>query len=223
MSLPAILMLADSAFPSGAFGHSFGLETAIQDDRAIDEVGVGGWISRYAMRTLATLDAAALVLLLRDRTDPVELDRTVAASIVAPEMRRANAHMTAGVLDAYAAMGLESGELRLYRAALAGGHAQGVHAVAVGLGFGAAGIAWRDACQAYASSAIAHLVSVAARAIPLGQRSSVHLLWALRPLVPAIVAIAEAASSVEDLCAQGIEAEIDAMEHAALDGRMFGS
>ena len=37
MKLPSILLLADSAFPSGAFGHSFGLETAVDAGRACDE------------------------------------------------------------------------------------------------------------------------------------------------------------------------------------------
>ena len=43
----------------------------------------------------------------------------MSASIVAPEARRANAHMTAAALDAYAAMGLLEFEGEIVEAATA--------------------------------------------------------------------------------------------------------
>lgn len=223
MSLAAILALADSAFPSGAFGHSFGLETAIDDGRAREERGVRAWIERFALDSLATLDAAALYLALHERVAVPELDDAVAASIVAGESRRAGAHLARSTLDTYGAMGIASPALVAYRDDLVSGRCSGIHALAFGLGFEAAGVPWRDALVAYASSALAALVSVAARAIPLGQRGASRMLWELRPLVEELVTRASAVRAIDELCAQAFVCEIDAMRHASLDGRMFGS
>lgn len=223
MSLTDVLVLADSAFPNGTFGHSFGLETAILEGRVTDASGMRRWIERYARDALATLDAAAFVLALRDGVAAEELDELVLASLVAEEMRAANAQLACATLDTYASMGLVSERLVRYRNALEARSAGGVHALAVALGYAAASIPWRDALHAYLSSTLATLVSVGTRAIPLGQRAAVRLLWELRPLIGEVARKAEACRSADDLCAQAFECEIDAMRHAALEGRMFVS
>ena len=56
------LQLCDSVFPSGAFSHSFGLETAIAERGLAGAAGVRAWIADYLERSLATLDARAFVL-----------------------------------------------------------------------------------------------------------------------------------------------------------------
>src|ERR1700733_10707219 len=68
------LQLCDSAFPSGAFSQSFGLETAITERGLNDAVAVAAWITEYLERSLATLDARAFVLGMRGTATPAELD-----------------------------------------------------------------------------------------------------------------------------------------------------
>lgn len=223
MRLANVLVLADSAFPAGTFGHSFGLETAIVEGRVASAEGMRAWIYSYALHALATLDAAALVLALRDGVDAKALDELVSASLVAAEVRAANAQLARSTLDAYEAMGLSSVAIEAYRASLCADGGHGVHALAIGLGYAAAGVAWPDALRAYFSSTFAALVSVGTRAIPLGQRAAARLLWELRPLVEEAASKAERVNSVDDLCAQAFGCEIDAMRHAELDGRMFVS
>jgi len=223
MSLADVLVLADSAFPSGTFGHSFGLETAIVEGRANDADGIRAWIERYTRDGLATLDASAFVLALRDGVAIETLDELVAAAIVAEEIRAANRQLAQATLTSYEMMGLESTRLRAYDAAVQSGEQAGIHALAVALGYDAAAIPWPDALRAYVSSAVAALVSVGTRAIPLGQRRAIRLLWDLRPLVEDVARKAESCRSVDDLRAQAFECEIDAMRHAALEGRMFVS
>jgi len=223
MSLTRVLVLADSAFPTGAFGHSFGLETAIVEGRASDAQSVEAWISSFVMDGLATLDAAALVLATRDCYDVIELDELVSAAIVADEMRSANAQLSRATLAAYEAMQLKSEELDRYGAALARHEAYGVHALACGLGYTAALIPWRDGLRAYLSSTVSALVSVAVRAIPIGQRAGLGLLWRLRSTIEAAAQRAESIVSTEDLRTQAFACEIDAMRHATLEGRMFVS
>jgi len=223
MSLAQILVLADSAFPTGAFGHSFGLETAILDGRAHDADTVAAWISSFVLDGLATLDAAALVLATRDRHDVLALDEVVSAAIVADELRAANGQLARATLESYGAMRLASEALNRYRTALLQNQAYGVHALACGLGYEAAGVPWRDGLRAYLSSTVSALVSVAARAIPIGQRAGVDVLWRLRPLIEEAAQRAQRVESPDDLCTQAFACEIDAMRHASLDGRMFVS
>jgi urease accessory protein len=223
MSLTQILVLADSAFPNGAFGHSFGLETAIVEGRAVDAKSVQAWISAFLLDGVATLDAAALALCARYGSDVVSLDELVSAAIVADEVRAANGQLARATLAAYDAMHLRSPEIERYRIALENDEARGVHSLACGLGYAAADVPWRDGLRAYLSSTASALVSVAVRAIPLGQRGGLDTLWQLRPVVEEAARRAESVTATNDLRTQAFECEIDAMRHASLDGRMFVS
>lgn len=223
MNLARILVLADSAFPTGAFGHSFGLETAIVEGRAGDAKSVQAWISAFVLDGLATLDSAALVLAARDGYDVVVLDELVSAAIVADEVRAANGQLARATLAAYTAMGLGSPEIQRYRNALEEMRGCGIHSLACGLGYAAADVPWRDGLRAFLSSTVSALVSVAVRAIPIGQRAGLEILWQLRPLIEDAARRAESVTSTSDLRTQAFECEIDAMRHASLDGRMFVS
>ncbi|HTX02328.1 MAG TPA: urease accessory UreF family protein [Candidatus Acidoferrales bacterium] len=223
MSLAQILVLADSAFPTGAFGHSFGLETAIVEGRAVDADGVQAWISAFLLDGLATLDAAALVLAARDNCEIRSLDELVSAAIVADELRAANGQLARATLAAYEAMRLRSPGIERYRIALENGEDRGIHSLACGLGYAAASVPWRDGLRAYLSSTASALVSVAVRAIPLGQRAGLDTLWKLRPVIEEAARRAESIGSADDLRTQAFDCEIDAMRHAFLDGRMFVS
>jgi urease accessory protein len=220
---PRLLQLCDSAFPSGAFSHSFGLETAILERGLRDADSVGDWIEAYLCRNTATLDARAIALWIGGRASVEELDATLSAALFAPDLRSAARRLARATLDAYDAIGVAHDEVAGYRAALDGGRAQGHQAIACALGYRAIGATARDACCAYLSSTAAMLAAAAARAVPLGQRDVGRLLWSLRDAIAAGAQTAAAAQSLDDLSASAIACEIDAMRHAWLDGRLFAS
>jgi urease accessory protein len=219
---PRFLQLCDSAFPSGAFSQSFGLETAMLERGVRDARAVRAWIHAYLSDALATLDGGAIALLLAG-ADVLELDAFVAASIAPGEVRAANRRLARATLDAYATMGLDDATARAYRAAIGAGRAHGVHALAFGLGQRAIGAAAADAICGYLSAAAGALAAVAARAVPLGQRDVGALLWSLREPIGALARRAAAVRDPGDLHASAIDCEIDAMRHADLDGRLFAS
>jgi urease accessory protein len=219
---PRLLQLCDSAFPSGAFSHSFGLETAILERGVRDVAGVRAWLESYLGDALATLDARAMVLAMGGE-DVLALDAWVAASIFAVEARSANRRLARATLDAYATMGLDDPAARAYREAIGADRAHGIHALAVGLGHRAIGASPADAVCGYLSAAAAALAAVAARAIPLGQRDVGAMLWSLRDPIRAYTERALEVASMDDLTASAIACEIDAMRHADLDGRLFAS
>jgi urease accessory protein len=219
---PRLLQLCDSAFPSGAFSHSFGLETAILERDVRDASGVRAWMCAYLGESLATLDARAIVLALRG-AEIDALDAWLGASIFAVEARAANRRLARATLDAYATMGLDDAGARAYREAIGAERAHGIHALAVALGYRAIGAAPGDAVCGFLSAAAAALGAVAARAIPLGQRDVGALLWSLREPIRTWTAHALEVETMDDLTMSAIPCEIDAMRHASLDGRLFAS
>jgi urease accessory protein len=217
------LQLSDSAFPSGAFSHSFGLETAILERGVTGTATVRTWIADYLEHGLATLDARAFVLGMRGAAGIGELDEVLAASVFARDVRAANRRMARATLEAYVAMGLHDEPIAAYRDAILTGAASGAHALACMLGYRAIGAAIEDAVCAYLSSAAAALAAVAARAVPLGQRDVGALLWSLREPIAAFARKASGTRSLDDLSSSALLCEIDAMRHAALDARLFAS
>lgn len=220
---PRLLQLCDSAFPSGAFSQSFGLETAILERGANDAASVRNWIEAYLRHSAGTQDARAIALGMHERATVEELDATLAAGTFAVELRCANRRLARATLEAYVTMGLDHPQISAYRTAIAGGALHGYHAVACMLGYRAIGAAVADACCAYLSATAAGLAAVAARAVPLGQRDVGALLWLLRPAIRALAEQAARTTSLDDLTSSAIACEIDAMRHEALEARLFAS
>jgi urease accessory protein len=223
LEVASLLRLADSAFPSGAFSHSFGLETAIVAERVRDEASLFAWLETYLCDGWATMEGGALALALRDGYDPIGLDTIVSAATHAHEVRSANARLTAAIFDAFDAMGAGGPRAHAYRSAVRERRASGVPALAFGLAYEHVGVAWPDAFVACASGTLAALAAVATRAVPLGQRATARGLWELRPVIVRALALANALGTSEDLHAQAFAHEYDALTHPLLDGRLFAS
>ena len=220
---PRLLQLCDSAFPSGAFSHSFGLETAVVEGRVRDAAAFAAWLDAYLSGSAATFEARALVLALRDPEALLALDAALTASVFASDVRAATRRLARATLDAFRAMELADPGPAAYRAAIEEGRAHGHHALACALGYRAIAADERDAACAYLSSTAAMLAAVAARVVPLGQRDLGRVLWASRPAIETYAARACAVRTLDDLCVAAFGCEIDALRHDRLDARMFAS
>jgi urease accessory protein len=92
--------------------------------------------------------------------------------------------------------------------------------VAVGSTAGALGAPVEAALAAWLQAFAANLVSVAVRAVPVGQTQGLAVLAELEPILLATAARA-AASTLDDLGSCAILSDIAAMRHETLDGRLF--
>jgi urease accessory protein len=197
------------AFPVGAFSYSHGLETVIRDGTVADadtlcawiagliEHG-GGWTDAVLFKAAWEANGAALA-------DVAELAGALTPSL---ERRRETLGQGEAFLIAVRAWG---------QPALSGAVA---YPVAVGAMTAAANIPLVTALTAWLHAFAANLVSVAVRAVPLGQTDGVAVIAELEPVILA-AAVRAAASSLDDLGSSALLSDIAAMRHETLGARLF--
>lgn len=203
-----LLLWAGPAFPVGAFAHSHGLETAVEDGVVRDAATLRAWVEDALRHGAGRNDAILL----------------------------AHAHRGAAVNDlALATAGgrerqlesLAQGEafLRAIRAwPEAHSHARHLPAerTAYPVAFGTAAreLPLAPVLVAYLQAFAQMLVSAAVRLVPLGQSDGLFVLAALEPTVAAIAAEA-AAASLEDLGGACFLSDLASMRHETQYTRLF--
>ena len=58
-----LFQLVDSAFPTGAFSHSFGLETSFQENKISEPIELYNWLKTYVSGSLAPTEGVAVYLI----------------------------------------------------------------------------------------------------------------------------------------------------------------
>ncbi len=206
-----LLTWLSPAFPVGSFGFSHGLETAIREGQVTDAERLSAWISGLIEHGGAWSDAVLFKAAWAAADDKAALAELAAlADALAPSLERRRET-------------LGQGEAFLI-AARAWGHAplKGAVAypVAVGAVCGAAGLPLETALTAWVHAFAANLVSVAVRAIPIGQTDGVATIAELEPVILATAARA-VHSTLDDLGQSAILSDIAAMRHETLGVRLF--
>ncbi|HEX7885074.1 MAG TPA: urease accessory protein UreF [Phenylobacterium sp.] len=209
-----LLTWLSPAFPVGAFGYSHGLETAIREEVVGDVRSLTSWIAsllEYGSGwTDAVLAKAAWTAVTAE--DHVALDEIAElAEALAPSLERRRETMAQGeaFLTAVAAWNPPP----IVRAP---------YPVALGAAAGAACLPLAPALTAWLHAFAANLVSVAVRAVPLGQSDALQVIAALEPVIIR-TALRAAESTLDDLGSATLNSDIAAMRHETLDGRLFGS
>jgi len=206
-----LLTWLSPAFPVGAFGYSHGLETAIREETVRDAEGLSAWIAGLIEHGGGWTDAVLFNAAHKGAGDSLALAETVElAEALAPSLERRRESLGQG--EAFLIAARAWGPQPLSGAV--------PYCTAVGAVCGAAGIAAQSALAAWLHAFAANLVSVAVRAIPLGQTAGVAVIAELEPVVLATAARA-ANSSLDDLGAAAILSDIAAMRHETLGVRLF--
>lgn len=209
-----LLTWLSPAFPVGAFGFSHGLETAIREGAVSDVRSLTGWIAALLEHGSGWSDA----VLMKGAWTAVTAENHAAlddiaelAEAMAPSLERRRETMAQGeaFLTAVAAWNPPP----IIRAP---------YPVALGAAAGAACLPLEPALTAWLHAFAANLISVAVRAVPLGQSDALQVIAALEPVILRTASRA-AESTLDDLGSATLLSDIAAMRHETLDGRLFGS
>jgi len=197
-SLLAMLQLADSGFPSGAYTLSGGLETLIEDGFVRDAAGLGDIVRAALLGRAARGDLAALIAAHRAATEtPPDLatirsiDLRLGATKLAAEERQ-------GARRVGLRIAVEAGRLTptpvltAFRDAIETGATPGTAAVSYGVAAAAMAIPEREAALAAAHGTALGLLTAGVRLGLIGHGDQQRLLLDAREVIVRAVAIASA-------------------------------
>jgi len=224
--LLALLQLTDSNFPSGAFSHSYGLETYIQDGAVFNKEAFFEWMRTYLERQLAYTDGLAcrfaIDFFLKVELERIwELDQKLYAMNLPEETRLANRRIG----DRLIQMGKDIFPvpfLETYRMKIRKGEAYGHPAIVFASICDYLSIDRHQTILTFLYSTVGTLVQNGVRGIPLGQTAGQQILLELHPhLIQTVKQIEEMAPDDFGAAAPGIE--IAQMRHERLCVRLFMS
>lgn len=222
----SFMQLCDSNFPSGAFSHSFGLETYIYEGVIYDAATFEAALRTFVVNQMAYTDALACRLAYEAIEtgrfdDVIELDHVLLALSLARETRegtrRIGERMAKLCTDLYGNTLIDR-YYQCIRQKEANGHPSIVFALAAHH----LQAEKKDAIAAHVFSSVHSLIQNAVRAIPLGQTDGQRILLALQPLIQQIADQTEMMTE-EELGMNMPGLEIAQMRHEQLPVRLFMS
>ncbi|MEL7127248.1 MAG: urease accessory protein UreF [Pseudomonadota bacterium] len=194
------------AFPVGAFAYSHGLEQVIADGVVTNADTLQDWLQALLEQGSGRADAVLLAAAY-GTDDLAHVDASARAFAAGAERLKETSLQGAAFCDtARAVWGLEIDAL--------------TYPVAVGAAARAMQIPLHDTLPLYLHAFASNLVSVAQRAMPLGQTDGQRVLSALAPLIDTTAKAAQTAT-LDDLTSASFAADIAAMRHETLQPRIF--
>lgn len=225
-SLYRLLQISDSAFPRGAFAHSYGLETYVQEGTVTDAASLAEFVESVLLNNAGPLEGVYLREAWEcsknaDWNRLKELECALSAAKPVASLREASQSVGRQFLRTAAAY-IEDDFLRRYEREAREGHIAGHHAPAFGVITRALRISPSAALESYFYGTVSGLVSAAVRLIPLGQTDGQRVMASMEGIVAE--AVREAMTRpLEEAWSFGPGHEIRAMSHSRLYTRLFVS
>lgn len=222
-ALLALFLLTSGGFPTGAFSHSYGLETAVQAGRVCDVATFGRWLEIHLRHAAGPTDGAAVALVHRalmagDWDGVARIDGVLSALKLAPEVRTAS--LTTGHSALRSAREIFPGPaVENYAALLAEGRVRGNLAAVFGCVTTDLKMEPSLSVLAFLWGAASSLTGVATRLVPLGGTAAQRRLRELAPCIRDCAARAEARRDHE-LHASAVGQDIAAFRHQRLYSRL---
>jgi len=222
-ALPALFQLTSGGFPTGAFSHSYGLETSTQAGSVHDLDSFGEWLEVHLRHAAGPMDGGAVALVNRAVTagdwDAVaRVDDLLTALKLAPEVRAGS--LATGQAALRGAREVFPGPAVENCAALvAGRRSRGNVAVVFGCVAADLKIEAGTSVLTFLWGVASSLTAVATRLIPLGAIGAQRRLHELAPCIRDMAARADALREHE-LHASAVAQDIAALRHARLYTRL---
>jgi len=229
-ALLTLLQLVDSFFPTGAFAHSYGLETYVQIGLVADQPSCEELLRNALLEGIRNTDAIALALAYKSAqtyanapdasiSRITDLDMRLTALKLSRESRNGSVHIGKQFLR-NARQLVPHATLDAYEKRIRSKDCAGHHAIAFGLVAAAASIELPIALLGFLHAYVVGHVSAAVRLIPLGATDGQLTIHALHPHLPEIAEFAQNAN-FDDFAAFTPGLDIRSMQHERLYSRLF--
>ncbi|WP_174733458.1 urease accessory protein UreF [Mesobacillus harenae] len=221
-----LLQLCDSNFPSGAFSHSFGFETYIQEQLITDKASFAQALTVYLRKQLVFTDGLACSLAYEalDRKaegDLLEADRLLFVSTLAQETRTGNRRI--GERMAKLCVELYPSPVLIdYLTAIKEKRASGHSAIVFAAVAHHLKVPEETAIGTYLFASISSLVQNGVRGIPLGQTDGQRIMVDIQPNIDKAVKMIVGLIK-DDFGAVSPGLEIAQMRHERMHVRLFMS
>ncbi|ASN06951.1 urease accessory protein UreF [Virgibacillus necropolis] len=222
----SLFQLCDSNLPTGAFSHSFGLESYIQDGSVTNQKTFSQWLELYLNEQLVYADGLAARIVYeaieQDNFEKVwKLDRMLTVQNLARETREGTQRMGDRMLKLAEAL-YDAPALSLYRERIKNKQSFGHPAIVFTMVGHFLQVNKETTILYYLYSSIASLVQNAVRAIPLGQTAGQKIVYAFQnKLIHATEKIEQMDENDFGIVSPGIE--LSQMQHERVNIRIFMS
>ncbi|WP_432362075.1 urease accessory protein UreF [Sporosarcina sp. UB5] len=219
-----LIQIHDTAFPTGSFAHSFGMETYIQANAIRNEVDLKEFCDMYLRQNLASTDAiianeAYRLAKENDTEGLIRLENICHAIKLSPETRKGSMMMGRQFLQTV--YPLNDGELlEFWYGKFKSKEIKGHYPVIYGIYTAMLGVDARISLETFLYSSLTSLVQNGVRAIPLGQNSGVQTIFSLLPIIQE-TAGRVMTLTLDDLDNNSVGLEIASMKHEFLHSRLF--
>ncbi|GAA0133920.1 urease accessory protein UreF [Paenibacillus sp. YSY-4.3] len=224
--LLSLFQLCDSNFPTGAFSHSFGLESYIQEDKVHNQETFFEWLKVYLHEQLVYSDGLASRLVYEalmdgDLQQIWQLDHLLTVQNLPRETREGTQMIGSRMLKLTESIyGLPI--LSQYKEEIKNKNAFGHPAIVFSMVAYGLSVTKQDTILYYLYSAISSQVQNAVRAIPLGQTAGQMISHQFIPeITQAVDRIMELTKDDFGIVSPGIE--LSQMKHERVNIRIFMS
>jgi urease accessory protein len=222
----SLFQLCDSNFPTGAFSHSYGLETYIQEDKVHDQATFSQWLHVYLNEQLIYSDGLASHLVYeaienQDFEKVWKVDRMLTVQNLPRETREGTQRMGERMLNLVESL-YEVPLLSQYRKRIKEKKSFGHPAIVFTIVGHHLGVPRSTTTLYYLYSTVSSLVQNAVRAIPLGQTAGQKTILDFQDaLVQATAKIQDLSEDDFGIISPGLE--LSQMKHERVNIRIFMS
>ncbi len=224
--LLALFQLCDSNFPTGAFSHSFGLESYIQENTVHNSETFSQWLQVYIDEQLIYSDGLASHLVYQaleedDLARVWKLDRLLTVQNLPRETREGSQRMGERMLELVLSL-YDAPVLAIYRKRIRAKESFGHPAIVFTMAAHDLGVPKPSTVLFYLYSVVSSIVQNAVRGIPLGQTAGQKILHDIQPvLIAAVEKIGQIDEEDFGIVSPGIE--LSQMRHERVNIRIFMS